>query len=408
MNQLPAMKKLLFLLFTLVSATSFAQEDEEEEKPKNYELSGYVKLLGTFNHFNTDFIPPFIPAGTIPGSFEDYQIHNRFDFKYYPTSRLTFGVGMRNRLFWGYRVQNDPTFERSLEDNNGLVDLSFNYWDSQDVMLNTIFDRLWAQWGTEKWNIRLGRQRINWGMNTVWNPNDIFNQYNYLDFDYEERPGTDALRIQFFPNFLSTIEASFSPNKELDQSVAALLYKTNKWNYDFQILSGYYKQDAVFGAGWAGNLKNAGFKGELSYYLPLTDSTKSNFTFSPSLDYQFKNGLYVLFSYLYNGLGTNKLRPTEVLISNSTTMSAKDLFLFKHTLFLSSQYQITPLFQSSIAFMVSPDLSSLIFFPSLTYSVTTDLDALIALQMFATENDLKNDSFQWMSAAIFGRLKYSF
>lgn len=401
------MKKLLLLFFIMFSVSAFSQE-EEEEKPKNYELSGYVKLMGTFNHFNTDFIPPFVPAGLIPGSYEDYLIHNRLDFKYYPTSKLTFGVSMRNRMFYGYRVKNDPTFEQSLEDNSGLVKLSFNYWDSQDVMLNTIFDRLWAQWGTEKWNIRLGRQRINWGVNTVWNPNDIFNQYNYLDFDYEERPGTDALRIQFFPNFLSTIEASFSPNKELEQSVAALMYKTNKWNYDFQFLGGYYKQDAVFGAGWAGNLKNAGFKGEFSYYAPLTDSTESNFTFSPSIDYQFKNGLYVLFSYLYNGLGTNELNPSEVLISNSTTMSAKDLFLFKHTLFLSSQFQITPLVQSSIAFMVSPDLSSLVFFPSLTYSVTTDLDALIALQMFATENELKNDNFQWMSAAIFGRLKYSF
>lgn len=401
------MKHLLLFLAIFSSIIAPAQE-AEEEKPKNYQLTGYVKLLGTFNYFNHAFLPPIVPGGTIPGSFEDYQIHNRFDFKYYPTDKLTFGVGMRNRLFWGYSVKNNPAFDLSLEDNSGLLDLSLIYWDSQDVLLHTIFDRLWAQWGTQKWNIRLGRQRINWGMNTVWNPNDIFNQYNYLDFDYEERPGTDALRVQFFPNFLSTIEFSVSPAKELNQSVAAVMYKTNKWNYDFQVLAGYYKQDAVLGAGWAGNLKNAGFKGEFTYYAPLTDSTESNFTFSPSVDYQFKNGLYLLFSYLYNGLGTNELKPTEVLMSNTNTMSAKDLFLFKHTLFLSSQFQITPLFQGNAAFMLSPDLSSLVFFPSLTYSVTQDLDALLALQLFATENQLQSDQFQWMSAAVFARLKYSF
>ena len=152
----------------------------------------------------------------------------------------------------------------------GFLDLSYLYWSSDEVLLHTIFDRLWAQWENKKWIVRLGRQRINWGVNTVWNPNDIFNQYNYLDFDYEERPGSDAVRIQYFPNFNNTLELAFSPLASLIKAVGALLYKTNKWNYDFQFLGGYYKKDAVMGLGWAGNIWNAGFKGEANYYSPLT------------------------------------------------------------------------------------------------------------------------------------------
>ena len=51
-----------------------------------------------------------------------------------------------------------------------------------------------------KINFRIGRQRINWGTTTIWNPNDIFNAYNFLDFDYEERPGMDGGKFQYIFN----------------------------------------------------------------------------------------------------------------------------------------------------------------------------------------------------------------
>ena len=38
-------------------------------------------------------------------------------------------------------------------------------------------------------------------MNLVWNPNDLFNAFSFVDFDYEERPGSDALRIQKYTGY---------------------------------------------------------------------------------------------------------------------------------------------------------------------------------------------------------------
>ena len=68
------------------------------------------------------------------------------------------------------------------------------------------FDRLFIEWNKEKWNIRIGRQRINWGINLAFNPNDIFNAYNFLDFDYEERPGVDAARVQYYYGSFSGLD----------------------------------------------------------------------------------------------------------------------------------------------------------------------------------------------------------
>jgi hypothetical protein len=55
-----------------------------------------------------------------------------------------------------------------------------------------------------KWQFRVGRQRINWGVNLVWNPNDVFNSFSYFDFDYEERPGSDAVRVQYYTGTTSS------------------------------------------------------------------------------------------------------------------------------------------------------------------------------------------------------------
>ena len=78
----------------------------------------------------------------------------------------------------------------------------------------------------EKWELTLGRQRINWGVNLAFNPNDLFNAYSLIDFDYQERPGSDAIRFQYFTNELSSFETAVQFGKSL-----VLIEKIEKGNY---------------------------------------------------------------------------------------------------------------------------------------------------------------------------------
>ncbi|MFV8328270.1 hypothetical protein [Flavobacterium sp. ZS1P14] len=64
------------------------------------------------------------------------------------------------------------------------------------------------------------------------------------------------------------MELAYRPGKNKDEHTAAFLYKFNKWKYDFLFLGGMYQTDYVVGSGWAGNIKEAGFKGEMSYFIP--------------------------------------------------------------------------------------------------------------------------------------------
>lgn len=114
-----------------------------------------------------------------------------------------------------------------------------------------------------------GRQRINWGINLVWNPNDLFNAFSYMDFDYEERPGSDAILITWYPSFSSSVGIACKAAKEEKYRTLAAKYRFNLFNCDFQVLAGQAGYDYVLGGGWTGNIGNVSTRGEASWFYLL-------------------------------------------------------------------------------------------------------------------------------------------
>ena len=393
------MRKGLIIIFLSLSFIGIAQ---------NFNTTGYVKLLGNFTHVNSDYIPRGFES-FLPQTSEDYQIHNRFNFKWYLGEKWTAAAGMRNQLFWGYQARNIPNYGQLLEDP-GFLNLS-TYWSNDKSYLRVFFDRLYIQYQNDHWKVRVGRQRINWGVNTTFNPNDLFNQYNYFDFDYEERPGVDALLVERYLGSSASIQLAATPGPDtVTQSVGAMLVKWNKWNADMQFLAGYYRHDIALGAGWASNfLWGSGWKGEFTQFIPLDPSfTEANFTLSTSIDYSFKNSVYMMLAWLYNDNGT--LSPTilEQIQVTTTELTAKNIFPYKHTFMVSFQLPVTPLLSASLAWLQTPDFSNSFAIPQLTYSITQDLDFLILAQVFFANNTLQNEEWGYFSNLLFLRLKYSF
>lgn len=273
-------KILVFCISFLLCMNLFAQED----KPKNWVLTGYAKSMQGI--FKTQF------PGVGNALFSDNFLHNRLNFKWYPNNDLTFKAELRNRFFFGEFPRIVPGFKESLKvDGNDVLNLQLLNVGDQ-VILHSIIDRLYLEYNKNNWEIRLGRQRVNWGINTVWNPHDIFNAFSFTDFDYEERPGSDAIRVKYYTGFAGSIEFAAKAFDNKDEIVAGLLWKTNKWNYDFQILAGWAQRDAVAGLGWAGNIKQVGFKGEASAFISTIDDVDHTFAATISMDYSFKKDYF--------------------------------------------------------------------------------------------------------------------
>jgi hypothetical protein len=354
---------LIFLLFILAAGkASYAQEEEKVS------LNGYVSAL--MSSMFEKLSDPFM---------NDNVLHNRLNFKSY-MGNLTFGADFRNRLFTGDMVRSGLGYADIISRDQGLLDMSWNIADEHSFFLNTTIDRLWLDLRLDKFQVTAGRQRINWGQSLVWNPNDIFNAYSYFDFDYVERPGSDAIRLQYFPGASSAIELAVKADIDKDITAAAL-WRFNKWGYDIQFLAGVAENDEVVaGLGWSGALGNVSFRGEGTWFGSNSETGDDGTAlFTAGFDKSFRNNSFAQVQFM---LASNPFQFTGLTTLYTGNISVKQLAFSKFSAFGGYSYPVTPLLTAGISGMWFPDLNG--FFSGLNadYSVAENTDLSVLWQHF--------------------------
>lgn len=381
---------ILFLIFT----STIINAQANDSKPSWIELKGYIKYIQ-----NTTFVQ------NIDSNATTNLIHNRLNFKFNMAAKFSGRLEVRNRIFYGEQIEQTPNFGDLINQDNGFMDLSHLWVNEESFVAQSTIDRMLLQYSDDKWEVIIGRQRINWGINNVWNPNDLFNAFNLLEFDYEERPGSDAIRIQHNLQHNASFELAYSPSKNNEEQIAAVLYKWNRKKYDFQLLSGIYQTDFVVGGGWAGSIKDAGFKGEMSYFIPKQNSLDSseNFCLSLMADQTFKNDWYLALTMLYNSNPTNDFMIGEGLYNFN--VSAKMLFPFEYNFHFTALKTISPISSFNFSFIYSPEKNTLILIPSFAWNVATNFDLDFMAQSFFADQP---DSYQNLGTNLFIRSRWSF
>lgn len=389
------MKKPVFILsILLVALNCFPQA--------KLSVNGYVKELGMY----------YKPVNSISlntGDSLNYlflsQIHNRLNFKWYASDKLTFALEARNRIFFGQMIREFPDYKDMINNDIGYFNLGTIVASGNSCFMHSAIDRGWIDYTFDKWQIRAGRQRINWGVNLVWNPNDIFNTFSYFEFDYEERPGTDGIKIQYYTSVTSSAQLVYKIGRTGDETAIAGMYRFLKSSTDFQVLGGRAGKDYVLGGGWAGDIKGGGFRGELSYFLPRskTNGSEEAFVASVSGDYTLKNSLFLHSAILFNSNGeTGKAGGRSFFDQN---LSAKMLSMGMFNLFGQASYPFTPLFSGNFSGMLNPLDGSSFFGPALTYSLGDNLEIMVNSQLFFGQEGTEYGDY---GKAIYGRLKWTF
>ena len=134
-------------------------------------LTGYIKDMQGFYYLET----PFALSTGASFQWTTYnQIHNRLNIEYQPVENLRFELGVRNRLLAGKLIGDIPGYASLFETDNGLADLSWNLAENKNGFMNTSIDRLYVDYTWRNLQLKAGRQRINWGINLVWNPKRSF------------------------------------------------------------------------------------------------------------------------------------------------------------------------------------------------------------------------------------------
>ncbi len=339
---------------------------------------------------------------------------NRLNAYWYASQYLTVSAQMRNRLLIGDQVRYDVADQVK----NGYASVG-NWWNpswniavGNAYILNLAFDRIYMEYNRANWNVTLGKQRINWGKTFAFNPNDMFNTYAYFDFDYEEKPGTDAIRAMYYTGVASSVEVAANIDSA-NQVSAALKWNANAANYDFQVLGGVLKdRDLALGFGWSGYIGGAGFRGELGYYHPFTNfmDTAGVAMLSTGVDYNINAKWMVQAEVMLAKLAPGAA--PQFTDFYQPAQSVKDLATSPFQLLGSVMYQASPLSSLSMAAIWYPhkNIQGIFIGPSWTYSLANNFSAAFYWQFFhgkIPDSGTGTSTMQTANAA-FLRLKYSF
>lgn len=347
------------------------------EPDSPFSFGGYVKYLVDVT---------FPDEG---GTDVNQLVHQRFNLEYRLTPELALAAGLRNRLFSGDNLDFHD-FDKAISHDPGYWDLSGNWLDRGDALGNSSLDRLYFDWKPGDSQLRFGRHRIGWGMAVLWNPNDLFNSYSMFDFDYEERPGTDALLIGQDLGFASRAEIVWALGDNWDATSLAGRYQFNVDGYDIQLLAGKNNVNRVLGAGFSGSIYGAGLRGEVSRFDPVKSrwqglQQQSSTVATLDTDYSFAGGrnLICRAALLYID---NPIEPTNALFYLNRPLTAKSLSFTRWTGYAELSFDATDLSRQSLGFSAYDD-GSLYIIANNSTSLADDWELLLVWQHFGGSGD---------------------
>ena len=386
------MKYYLSILLILLSLITLGQENE---KKSHLEISGMVSGMPSFNFtkINEEWTQEFL-------------LHNRFDIEWTYDEWLKIDCGIRNRFITGDRVKTDASYTNMISKEQGFLDLTSNWLEKESFFFNTAIDRLSAQFTFDKLEVTIGRQRINWGITSAWNPNDIFNAYSYFDFDYAKHPGTDAIRIKYYTSFTSVVELAANIDSNEKVNIAAY-HRFNYKGTDIQMSGGIFKsEDMYFGLGWSGFIGSLGVKGENSIFIPYKNKNERETIYVGSfgLDYSFTNSLYIMIEGMYNSSLEDVNTSNLLEFFQSSSLDARRLSFSPISWFASASYPISPIINTSLAGMYFPNINGFYIIPSIEISLTNSTYLSFIAQTF--NGDIENKNMEMNS--FFFRLKTNF
>ncbi|MEG8988141.1 hypothetical protein VJY32_00040 [Ignavibacteria bacterium 4148-Me] len=366
----------------------------------NYELGGYAKYLFSLSEVKG-----------IDKKLIDNTFHSRLNFKWYPVDNFNLSLGIRNRIVIGDSPEIIPEYEKVFSSDNGIIKLNKIIFRKRNSINYLEIDRLWTDFNFDKVRLSLGKQRIAWGTSWVWNITDIFNPLSVLDFDYEEHQAVDAVRFQYFSSELSKFDLAFQLEKKISHTKFALQYSTNLSQYDFYFMIGSHKKRLMLGTAWAGDIFDAGFRGEIMVLNSPSRSNVSTNLYSKeeriqlsvvlSIDYTFVNSLYLHSEMLYNNIGKKE----NAALFRNDALELGMLSAGKLNLFYQIGYNITPLCRVDIISLHNVYDNSLVMLSTLSYNLMDNLDFSLIGIYFSGE-DL--DEYSPKCKMIFIRLKFSF
>jgi len=255
-----------------------------------------------------------------------------------------------------------------------------NIKEAGSFTLNQNIDRGYIKYYLPHADIYLGRQAISWGSGHIINPTDIFFSFSFADFEKEERPGVDGLRIRIPLGMMSEIDIGgvFGRDFNIDNSGYFSRFKFYIKKTDIFLILINFKNNFLYGFDITRAIGDYGFWYEMAVvennkFTDIKPNESSYYRISTGLDYNISSKLYAIIEYHYNSCGVNDSQDYYKLLNKESYNEGSVYLLGENYFNLIMSYQLSPLisWQTTILWNINDGSTGIL--PSLEYNIAENI-----------------------------------
>jgi len=196
---------------------------------------------------------------------------------------------------------------------NEIADSKAEFAEKENLYAFAEFQNLYIKFVAGSFTGTAGRQQVRFGNSRLWNPLDLMNPFSPLSVEGSgEQPGTDALRIDWYPGESTELTLVAAPKREDDDikktSVGSSNYiarlKSGVKVLDVALLGGYTAKRGNAGADFTAEVFDGFLTGVILYSNP--EDGDEYYQCGTGYEYTFASGVYFLMEYFYNSLPVNE------------------------------------------------------------------------------------------------------
>ncbi|MDM8548468.1 hypothetical protein QUF72_00260 [Desulfobacterales bacterium HSG2] len=399
---------ICILLSILLPFAAYGQEDidisltDDElllEDASRFSISGHYKNLITY--FRTDH---FIDENGEPSGRKELiadlnRIRLSPEFRF--SENILLHCDIDNEIIAANYV-GSRTFDLFWRpsDYNDLYDPSLDSTFADDYSYQLNLHRLYMKFVSGDFTMTAGRQQIRFGSGRLWNPLDILNPISPTFVEgAEDQKGTDALRVEYYPDESSEIAFVYAPRRVDDELDFRTLANKNTHiisriratvrDTDLAVLGGRVARRNLVGIDIAAILMDGMLRGSLLYASP--DEGSAYFLGSVGYEYNFANGIYCMAEYFYNENALNRNRSLLAAYEESALYGMNEdryqqlanqfLTFNRHYAGIAIGYDITPLLRCDLFAMADIEGRGIYFSPSLKYNLLQNIDISVTAML---------------------------
>jgi hypothetical protein len=211
----------------------------------------------------------------------------------------------------------------------------------------------------------------------------------------------DAATVKIHLGDFTDLSLVANPQRGWKKSNAGFRFRTNFSEFDVSMMGGTFDDRGVLGADFAGNLLNAGIRGEGIVSARIGQPDSSYVKLAMGIDYQFTPEIYALLEYHLNGMGAIEKSRYDL----RRLATGEIINVGRNYVALQASIVVHPLISTIVSFTQNLDDQSKFCAFAVSYSASNDVSLSLGGQMFVGE---EYSEYWWYPNSLYLKAEYFF